>query len=82
MMVHGIIANISTIPSHISDIEIKEIQSIAITSPVLNRHQIQTMLQYAQKHAIHIHKVVSFFIPAPIKNRILKYGLEIGVSTS
>lgn len=75
-LVHGIVAHLTHIASDQDISEIKEIRAISVATPLLHPQQIQTMLRYADKHAIHIHKVVSLFLPAPIRNRVLKYGLE------
>lgn len=77
-LVYGIVAHLTQISSHVDISEIKEIRAISIATPLLHAQQIQAMLRYAEKHAIHIHKVVSLFLPAPVRNRVLKYGLEIG----
>lgn len=56
--------------------EIKEVSSIIEPLPVFTEWQIRAILSYAERHAIHIHKVVSFFLSAPVRNRILKYGFS------
>lgn len=76
-LVQGIVAHLTEISSQVDISEIKEIRAILIMTPLVHAHQIQAMLGYAEKHAIHIHKVVSLFLPAPIRNRVLKYGLEM-----
>lgn len=73
---HGIVASLDSIGSEVVTDELKEISRIVEITPLFQLEQIQTMLWYAQKHAIHIHKVVAFFMPAPIRNRIIKHGLN------
>lgn len=71
---YGIVAHLFEISSDMEILEIKEIKNIAIGTPILHSKQIQTLIQYAEKHAIHIHKVISLFLPTPVRKRILKYG--------
>jgi primosomal protein N' len=74
--VQGIVAGLSRIPGDADVSELKEVDAILQAMPLFQPEQVATMLRYAEKHAIHIHKVVALFLPAPIRNRILKYGLE------
>lgn len=74
--VFGIIAHLHEIPQDTVTDELKEVERIVEPVPLLQPEQLRTMLHYAEKHAIHIHKVAALFLPAPIRNRIVKYGLE------
>jgi primosomal protein N' (replication factor Y) len=47
----------------------------ALTPPLLTPGMIATILRYAHRHMIHVHKVLSLYLPAPYIHRILKYGL-------
>ncbi len=70
-MTEGIVADIVScvdIPEGI-----KPIQAILCPTPVLNPAQIATILEYASRQAIHIHKVVALFLPSPVRNRVKKY---------
>lgn len=73
--VQGLIAHLADVEVENGAPELKAIISIADPEPIFHPGQIRAMLHYAEKHAIHIHKVVSLFFPAPIRNRIAKYGL-------
>ncbi len=75
-MVQGLVAHLNPISGDSDTTELKEIDSILQLVPLLQPEQIDTLLRYAEKHAIHIHKVAAFFLPAPIRNRIIKYGLD------
>ena len=75
-MDEGIVAQMVQVSSGATVSEdIKEIDKILEISPIFTHEQLRKMLAYATHHAIHIHKVVSFFLPAPVRKRILKYGL-------
>lgn len=74
--VQGIVAGLNRIPENADVAELKSMDSISQAIPLVQPEQVATMLRYAEKYAIHIHKVVALFLPAPIRNRILKYGLE------
>lgn len=71
----GIVARIAECPAECPIDQLKEICSILDPEPILTSWQIGAILSYAEKHAIHIHKVLSFFLPAPVRNRITKYGM-------
>jgi primosomal protein N' len=47
----------------------------ALTPSLLTPGMIATILRYAHRHMIHVHKVLSLYLPAPYLHRILKYGL-------
>ncbi len=73
---HGIVASLDSVAHEVVTDELKTITQIIENTPLFQPEQIHTMLSYAQKHAIHIHKVAAFFMPASIRNRITKYGLK------
>lgn len=73
--VQGFVAHLADVEVENGAPELKAVISIAEPEPIFHPGQIRAMLHYAEKHAIHIHKVVSLFFPAPIRNRIAKYGL-------
>lgn len=71
----GIVAMLAECPSDFPADQLKEISAILDQEPILTPWQIRTILSYAERHAIHIHKTLSFFLPAPVRNRIVKYGM-------
>jgi primosomal protein N' len=68
----GILANFAEI-SEVPD-GVKPVLR-ALRPPLLTPGMIESILKYAHKHMIHVHKVLSLYLPAPYLNRILKYGL-------
>lgn len=78
------VAEIQNVPdSEIADEStLKSIESIVLPEPVFTRAMIEYILGYARIHCIHIHKVASFFMSAPVRKRLEKYGLENGIRSS
>lgn len=57
-------------------IDVRTIARIITSRAVIAPYQIAMILSLARRYMLPIHRVLGFFLPRPIMNRLEKYGYE------
>lgn len=68
----GIIAEVSLEMGEIGDIEVRPIVSVISSTCLLSRREIEVTIAISEQYLIPIHKVLGFFLPAPLLSRLDK----------